>query len=363
MSNPRVKAWVRPEVQAMQAYRVEPAAGFIKLDAMENPYSLPAEIAEQLAQRLCVVELNRYPDPGAHALKPVLRAYLRIPRHAEVMLGNGSDELIQIVALALSGFNRVLLAPEPSFTMYPVVAATAGMTYTGVALRPDDFRVDAEVVLSAIEQHAPAIVFLASPNNPTGNLLERPVLEAILAAAPGLVVVDEAYYPFAGVSMLDALERHENLLILQTLSKLGLAGLRLGILAGAADWLRQFEKIRMPYNINVLSQVAAAFILEEHGAVLAEQTRRIREERDRLFEAMHRDPRVRVWPSQANFLLFRCRDVAAAKVHHRLRDAGVLIKCLDGVHPLLGNCLRVSVGTTQENRKFMEALDDALRPG
>lgn len=357
MSGADIERWVRPAIRALAAYRVHDASGYVKLDAMENPYSLPEALQDEWLEVLRGVQLNRYPDPEASILKARLREWLVVPDGSELILGNGSDELIQMVALALAEPGRCLLAPEPGFAMYPLIARVAGLEYHGVPLREDDFALDSEAMLAAIAEHRPAVVFLACPNNPTGNLLERKAVLRILDAAPGLVVLDEAYHSFAGETFMGDLPDHPRLLVMRTLSKVGLAGLRIGVLAGAPEWLAELNKLRLPYNINVLSQASAGFILQ-HAAVLDEQAARIRDDREWLYGQLAALPGVRVWPSRANFLLLRVADAGA--VDAALKAERILIKNLHGVHPSLDNCLRVTVSTGEENRLFLNALQRAM---
>ena len=206
----------------------------------------------------------------------------------------------------------------------------------------------------------PAVVFLAYPNNPTGNLFDRKVLTQVIAQTPGLVVIDEAYFPFAGQTWLHEYVHYDNVVVMQTLSKTGLAGLRVGMLAGSRVWLDEFNKVRLPYNINILSQISAEFILTEHAGFLHEQAEQIRRDRQSLLDALRVMSGIDVWPSDANFLLFRVRG-DATHIHAGLRARGVLVKSLDGAHPLLRGCLRVTVGTSGENELFLEALESALR--
>lgn len=348
---------IRPEVLGLAAYHVADARGMVKLDAMENPYRLPAEMAAELGALLAEAPINRYPDPHAEALQAALRQAFAIPADAALLLGNGSDELIQILALALARPGAVLLSVEPSFVMYRLIAAFTGMRYVGVPLTPD-FALDEAAMLAAIETHRPAVIFLAYPNNPTGNAFDAAVMQRIIRAAPGLVVVDEAYHAFAGGrSFLEALPRHDNLLVMRTLSKLGLAGLRLGYLVGRTDWIAQFDKLRLPYNVNVLTQRAVVYALQRL-AVFEDQAARIVAERARLAEVLSGLAGVRVYDSQANFLLLRLR--AAADVFHGLKRRGVLVKNLHGTHPLLEDCLRVTVGTPEENERLIAALKAEL---
>ena len=355
-----IERWVRPEIRALSAYHVPPAAGLIKLDAMENPYPWPAELRQawwaDLFQR---VEMNRYPDPSAQGLTEALRHTLGIPDRAGLLLGNGSDEIIQMLALTLGGSGRLILSLEPSFVMYRLIAQCAGLNYVGVPLREPDFSLDLDAVLAALDRHQPALVFIAYPNNPTGNLFDGEALRAIIRRAPGLVVVDEAYAPFAEASFLPEVLDYPNLLVMRTLSKMGLAGLRLGLLVGAPAWIREVDKTRLPYNINVLTQAVAALALDQ-AQVFDQQTAAIRMERARLFERLALLNGVSPYPSQANFILFRAPAGRAAQIWRGLTDRGVRIKDLSGAHAALADCLRVTVGTPDEDDAFLAALGQVL---
>jgi histidinol-phosphate aminotransferase len=349
---------IRPEILRQKAYHVADATGMVKLDAMENPYSLPNELRAELAQKLRDAAINRYPDPHAVAVQQALRQAFAIDPAYDIMLGNGSDELIQIIASALAKPGAALLAVEPSFVMYRMIAEFTGLRYVGVPLRPD-FALDEAAVLDAIEREQPELVFLAYPNNPTGNAFDRAAIERILAAAPGLVVIDEAYHAFAGgASFLDDLARFDNLLLMRTVSKLGLAGLRLGFLVGKPVWITEFDKVRLPYNINVLTQLAACFALE-HVSVLERQADALIAERGRVMQALNGLNGVKTFDSRANFILFRVAE--AARIFAGLKQSGILIKNLHGGHPLLDNCLRVTVGAPNENNAFLAALGAELK--
>ncbi|MGD8617398.1 MAG: histidinol-phosphate transaminase [Gammaproteobacteria bacterium] len=353
-----VQRWIRPQIQALKAYHVPPAARLIKLDAMENPYGWPAELKDAWLEALRSVALNRYPDPTAAELTAELRLAMQVPPAMQMVLGNGSDELIQMLALAVAGGERVVLAPEPTFVMYHMIAEVAGLRYRPVPLA-DDFGLDADAMRAAIDVHQPALVFLAYPNNPTGTLFEARVVEEIIRAAPGLVVVDEAYAPFTDASFMSRLEEFPNLLVLRTLSKMGLAGLRLGLLVGPCEWLSEIDKTRLPYNINALTQASAAFALR-HKGLLDEQAALIRSDRARLLQRLSDLKGVETWPSEANFILFKVSPGTAERVFTGLRERGVLIKNLDPVGGRLGDCLRVTVGTPEENDAFLAALERVL---
>jgi len=350
----RVRQWVRPEIQALTAYHVPDPGGLIKLDAMENPYSWPPEVVAAWLEVLRRVTLNRYPDSAASGLKARLRDTFTLPAESALLLGNGSDELIQMILMAVAGPSRAVLAPEPTFSMYRIISAAVGIRYVGVPLG-DGFSLDMPVTLKAIGQHRPAVVFVAYPSNPTGNLFKEADLCTLIEAAPGLVVVDEAYTPFCDADFSTFLARYEHLLLLRTVSKLGLAGLRLGFLVGAPLWLNELEKLRLPYNVGALTQASAEFALA-HYDMLLEQAGRIRGDREALYRSLQGLPQVTAFPSQANFILFRVAAGRAGAIFEGLKQAGVLIKNLHGSHPALADCLRVTIGRPDENRAFLEAL-------
>ena len=293
---------IRDDILRLAAYHVPDSTGYVKLDAMENPYRLPQALRAALGEIAAEASLNRYPDPAARALKARLRAVMGVPDGMELLLGNGSDELIQIVAMALARPGAVMLGVEPSFVMYRMIAAFCGLRYEAVALRAD-FTLDVDACLDAIARQRPAVTFIAYPNNPTGNLFDREGVSRMIEASPGLVVVDEAYYAFADASFLLRLADYPNLLLMRTVSKLGLAGLRLGFIVGRPEWLAELDKVRLPYNINILTQGFAERVLGE-PRVLEDQAAAIRAERGRLALALARLPRVQVFPSSANFILF-----------------------------------------------------------
>ncbi|HQZ46310.1 MAG TPA: histidinol-phosphate transaminase [Usitatibacteraceae bacterium] len=347
---------VRDEIRALAAYHVAPAAGLVKLDAMENPYRLGPAVAEELGRHLAGVAINRYPDPQAPRLKALLREAMAIPDGLDMVLGNGSDEILQMIAVVLAKPGATMLALEPSFAMYRMSAISAGMGYAGIDLSPD-FSLDLPAMLAAIDRLRPALVWIAYPNNPTGNLFERQAVIEIVKASTGLVVVDEAYYPFSGgATLLGEVGRHPNLVLVRTVSKLGLAGLRLGLVVGPRDWLGEVEKVRLPYNVNVLTAAAAEFILERRE-VLEEQTRAIVRDRGILESGLDAIAGIRRYPSAANFVLVRVPD--GPRAFESLKSRGILVRSFHGSHPLLAHCLRLTVGTPDENASLLAALAQA----
>ena len=346
-----VTDWLHPEILQLSAYHVPHPGQAIKLNTMENPYRWEEALLEQWLKLLPEVQFNRYPDSSAHLLKQQLREVMQIPPNREGMLGNGSDELIQMLVLALRG---TLLIPEPSFVMYRHLAQVAKMPCVGVPLTKD-FQLDSPAMLEAIDVHQPALIFLACPNNPTGTLFKD--VEAIIERAPGIVVIDEAYAPFTDYSFMSRLNEYDHVLVMRTVSKWGLAGLRLGFLVGPSEWINQLEKVRQPYNINTLTQLTARFALQ-HYALFKEQTHRIRMDRQHVFQQLYALPNVQVWPSEANFLLFKVSH--AEHIFHQLKERNILIKCVHGRHPLLEDCLQVTIGTPQENETFIHHLAQLL---
>ena len=352
----RMSRYLRADVQGMHGYAVQPSAGFVKVDTMENPFRLPAALRRALGERLAEVALNRYPAERGDVLRAELAKHARMPEGCDIMLGNGSDELISLLTLAADVPGNVVMAPLPGFVMYEMAAKLQGLKFVGVPLTPD-FELDAQAMLAAVREHQPALLYIAYPNNPTANLWDDDVIDAIIEAAPGLVVIDEAYQPFAARDSLARLQRHEHVLLMRTMSKFGLAGVRIGYMMGRRALIAEVDKLRPPFNISVLNCEAALFALE-HVDEYANQAATIRAEREKLAGAMAALPGVHPFPSEANMILARVPD--AKCVFEGMRARGVLIKNVSGLHPLLANCIRITVGTPEENPLTLAALRGAL---
>ena len=349
---------IRAEIRALSAYQAPEPNDLIKLSTHENPYQWPQPLVDEWLAALRDVPINRYPDAGTAELKRALREYLGLDSQAPMVLGNGSDELIQLVVMAVAAPQCKVLAPSPTFVMYRHIATTLGAAYTAVPL-DDSFELNRGRMLKAIEAERPSVIFISHPNNPTGNLFDRDLIDAVLETTDGLLVIDEAYAPFANNTYLDVIDQHPNLLVMRTLSKMGLAGLRLGILLGDERWLSEIEKLRLPYNINALTQASACFALR-HRQVFDEQTTRICEDRAVLQRKLQAFDSLEVFPTAANFVMFRTPVGEAGRISRELEAKGVSIKNLDGSEASLANCLRVSVGTPDENRAFLDALASTL---
>ncbi len=347
-------ALVRSAVQSLRAYPVPDATGMIKLDAMENPYQWPDDMIRTWLEQIRAVEMNRYPDPQAGALANRIRAAGLAPAGNALVLGNGSDELIQVIMLTVGGHGRKVLVPVPSFVMYEMIARFTDTEFVGIPLR-DDFTLDAEAMIAGVREHDPAVVILAYPNNPSGNLFDREAIVELISECNGLVVIDEAYHIFSNASFIDDLDQYDNVVVLRTLSKMGLAGIRLGYMTGRREWLAQFDKVRLPFNINVLTQVTAELALQ-HYRVFQEQAARICRERTRVERIMDSLDQIIPYPSDANFVLFRCEGCDAEAVFQGLLQHQILIKNLHSPGTALHNCLRVTVGKTHENEAFLNAL-------
>jgi histidinol-phosphate aminotransferase len=357
--SPQLMQRIRQDVQSMHAYAIQDSVGMVKLDAMENPHSLPAELQKALGERLGALALNRYPDGRVNELRSALAQYAGMPEGFDIMLGNGSDELISLLAMACDVPGASILAPLPGFVMYAMSAQLQGLAFHGVPLTAD-FELDEAAMLAAIEEHKPSIVYLAYPNNPTGNLWNDDTIEKIVlaqGAQGGLVVMDEAYQPFASKSYIDRITGHTHVLLMRTLSKFGLAGVRLGYMIGPKALVAEVDKVRPPYNISVLNYECALFALE-HAEVFAAQAKSLREQRARLHNALAALPGVTPFPSEANMILARVPD--AAKTFEGLKSHKVLIKNVSKMHPLLANCLRLTVGTPAENDQLLAALKASL---
>ena len=348
---------IRADIQMQKAYVVaDVPADYIKLDAMELPYQFPLEMKQELATELVQAAINRYPNSATCGLQTALRTVFPIPEQAQMVLGNGSDELIQLITMLLAKPNAVMLAIEPSFVMYQRNADLFGMRYVGVPLN-DDFTLNLSALLAAIEQHQPALIFLGYPNNPTGVRFAREEVQAVIDAATGVIVIDEAYGSFSDDSFLPQAGSCEKLVVMRTLSKIGFAGLRIGYACGHIHLMNELAKIVPPYNMNQLSLIAAQFALRHYDWIDAHIVI-LKQERQRLMEQFAALPNYTVFPSEANFITVRVPD--AHKVFQTLKEKRILIKNLHASHPLLSQCLRFTVGTPEQNQKILTELQHTI---
>jgi histidinol-phosphate aminotransferase len=346
---------IKEEVLAQKAYAVENTACPVKLDANENPLPIPGSLRGLFAARIAAVSLNRYPEAGSPALADRFAKAFGVGR-GQVMIGNGSDELIQILCMAVARPGAEVMIPTPTFAMYRIAAQNAGLKVAAVPL-DGGFDLDLAAMRERIAVHPPALTFLAWPNNPTGNCFGRERIEALLREWPGIVVVDEAYFHFSGQTFLPLLGRHENLVILRTLSKVGFAAMRIGLLIGPPALIHELDKVRLPYNLNAMSQEAAGFYID-HEETFLRQAEEIRRWRGELCAAMKAIPGVDPRPTDANFIFFHC-DFDTDRVYKAMLERGVLIKNFNAPGTMR-NFMRVTVGTREENRRFIEGLKDIV---
>jgi histidinol-phosphate aminotransferase len=355
-----VENLVRPEIRALSAYPVGDASGMVKLDAMENPHQWSGVLKQAWLKKLQHADINRYPSPQAPKVKAGLLNAMNVPEQFDCLLGNGSDEIIQLLTMLVAKPGAKVMAPEPGFVMYKMISIFCGVDFVGIPLT-ENFELDMPAMLKCIKEQQPELIFLAQPNNPTANLYPESELRELIQASEGLVIMDEAYLPFSSRNHLHFLDEFDNVLVMRTLSKVGLAGLRLGMIFGRREWLNELDKIRMPYNINVLTQISAEFALE-HYDILLGQCELIIQERRRMHSALTALG-FTCYKSEANFILARASmpfEGQAREIFEQLKQHNVLIKCLAGGHPLLENCLRFTIGTGKENTLLLEALADIL---
>lgn len=339
---------IKPNVRKLAAYHVDETRVRIKLDAMENPFRMPEPVQRDIMAAVKKTLINLYPDPSGKELKKAISALWKI-KPDQMILGNGSDELIQAIILAFGG---PVLVPVPTFAMYDITSRALAQNVVAVPL-DRNFDLDADLLLKQAKKSKARVIFLACPNNPTGNRFSDKAVQKVLANADAAVVLDEAYFSFSGKTYLPLLKKYPNMIVLRTLSKIGFAGLRIGVLAATADTINELNKIRLPYNINSLSQAVATAALK-HRIVLERQISLLISEREKLYNKLSLMQGIDVFPSETNFLLFRTKQ-DASEIQVKLKKAGILIKNLSKPGPLR-NCLRVTIGTPSENRAFLREL-------
>lgn len=328
----------------------------LKLDAMELPCDFPPELRAAWQARVAEVALNRYPPAHSPELVEKLRARFGIASQLPVLFGNGSDEFIQIIQMAVLGSGAPIMSVAPSFVMYELVANYLQLPFVAVPLNPEDFSFDVSAMLEAIDAHNPAVIFLATPNNPTGNVIPEHALREVIEYARGLVVIDEAYEAYSSVNYAHLAAEYDNVVVMRTLSKTGFAGIRFGYLFGSRRWLEVFDVIRPPYNVNVLTLAAIEFVLD-HYAQISPVAGMIVEERAKLAAAL-KEIGLMVYPSQANFLL--CQHHQADALYQRLKEQGIWIKSFSGGHQALENTVRITVSNPAENAQLLAALTACL---
>jgi histidinol-phosphate aminotransferase len=339
------------EIFQQSGYSAPELTSAIKMDANENPFTIQEPLKRKLLEEMSRVDLNRYPAAGAPELRERFAGYFGVNNNM-IMMGNGSDELIQILCMALRGKIKGVLIPVPTFSMYKIIAVNTGNKVVEVPL-DKKFDLDVEAINGSIKDNFPALIFLSCPNSPTGNLFSRKKIEAVIQKAPGVVVIDEAYANFSGQNLMPLLKKYDNVIFLNTLSKLGMASIRLGFLIGKPDILAQLDKVRLPYNVNSLSQTAAGFFLDYEGE-FSKQIKEIIQRREELYRGLNQIKWIKPYPSRANFIFFSCA-FDSNRIYNRLVAEGIVVKNMN-ILPLMPNCIRVTVGNKKENEAFLKAL-------
>ena len=347
-----IEQWLRSDIMNINAYHVPESKNLLKLDAMESPFGIPSDLMGEFLKYIEQVEVNRYPDAESLKLKDTLRSLMGISKEFEVLLGNGSDELIQLLALACNE-GDLIMSFEPSFVMYEMVSKYAHLKYHGIKL-DSSFDINLSEAIHTIQSKNPKLIFIAYPNNPTGNAFDYDAILEIIKTSKALVVLDEAYYAYSDRSFLSEISNFSNLVVLRTISKIGFAGLRLGLLIGRRETIVQLNKLRLPYNINALTQASANFLLQDKKRI-KKNAEVLIGERQRLFEELSLISQLKVFPSQTNFLLINCDN--AQSLHNSLVKNGILVKGFSSDSDL-SDFIRISVSVPNENNTLIAAIKD-----
>jgi histidinol-phosphate aminotransferase len=346
---------IKPEVRGLTAYTLRHFDADVKLDQNENPYELPADLKREVVDRVLRRPWGRYPEFVPAGVIKTLSKFTGWTEEG-ILVGNGSNELIQASLSVTLGPGRRLAVPQPTFTLYKLMATTLQASIDQILLDADTLAFDVDKLVAAAR--TADVVVVCTPNNPTGNLLEREALISVLENAKGLVIVDEAYHEFSGQTALPLLSQHRNLVVLRTFSKaMATAGLRFGYMMAHPEIAREVYKSKLPYNVNIFTLAAAEVIIEKHE-VLDRGIKNLIRERDRVFMELEKRPAIRAFPSRANFILIRTAK-PARELFDELYGQGVLVRDVSA-YPLLERCLRISIGTPEENTRFIAALDRVL---
>lgn len=351
----KIEEFIREEIRKLKPYEVKDFPVRIKLDANESTYSLPEEFQQRLLQEIRGIAFNRYPDPNAVKLKEVISKDLGVGMD-QLIIGNGSDELIQSIIIALGEPKGRVLFPVPTFAMYEILSIALGQSPIRVPLN-DEWDLDLDLFKRILKKDSPKITFLSFPNNPTGNCFSKKKILEIIDSSQGIVVLDEAYYDFSKKTFLAYLKDFKNLIILRSLSKIGMAGLRVGVMISHKELIGQLVKVKLPYNVNIISQIIARFILI-HKKVVDDQVKLIIRQRERLWGEMNKLEGIIPCPTDANFILFKLKGDANF-LWNSLLKSGILIRNLSSME-FLKNCLRVTIGKEEENGEFLEVLKGSL---
>ena len=341
---------VNPEILGVSSYSVPDIQCSVRLDGNESPFETDPELLSLISEEISSIELNRYPDPECTELKKIISKTYDFPDEG-ILFGNGSDELIQMLIETFNGKSGVVMVPGPTFSMYGLTSNILGNKVAETDL-DDNFDLDTDDIINKIKETDPDLLFFASPNNPTGNAFSQDKIIKVIEATSGVVVVDEAYFDYYGKTVIPLIQKYKNLVVLRTLSKIGFAAVRLGILFGSGEIVGQVNKTRLPYNINTLSQKIAEIVIKNEN-LLKKNYKKITAERERLYSELCKIENIKVYPSDANFFLIKVPD--ADYCFKTMAENDILIRNLSS-NPKLSGCIRVTIGTNEENNAFLEAL-------
>lgn len=349
-----IRTLIRREILEQEGYKAHVPDCPVKMDANEHPFSLPAVVKRALFAEMKKVSLNRYPEAGAHRVRKRYADYYGV-EESMLMVGNGSDELIHVLCSAMVNSSFVLV-PFPTFVMYRIIAVNSGHSVIEVPLQ-HSFDLDLDAILTKLEEENPSLLFFSYPNSPTGNCFSTEKVEEIVRRSRGIVVIDEAYGAFSGKTLLPFVKKYPNVVILKTLSKVGFAAMRVGFLIGPPALIRELDKVRLPYNVNTFSQIAACMYLDYHNEFLR-QIEEVVKERENLRRRLSEIRGIHPYPSESNFIFFSC-DFDSDTLYNSLLQRGIVVKNLNGPG-VLKNSMRVTVGTRRENQIFLDSLKTIL---
>jgi len=341
---------VNPKVLEVNSYSVPKIDCSIRLDGNESPFETDPEILSKISDKIAAINLNRYPDPECSELIKIISERINFPQNS-ILIGNGSDELIQMLIETVTGKSGVVMVPSPTFSMYRLTSLILNNKVIETEL-DENYDLDTEDIIKKIEEHDPDLLFFASPNNPTGNAFSPNKIIEVIEASSGVVVIDEAYFDYYGKTVIPLIQKYNNLVVLRTFSKIGFAAIRLGVLFGSEEIVDQVNKTRLPYNINTVSQKIAEIVLNNEE-LLKENYKKIVNERERLFQELNKIENIKVYPSDANFFLIKVPD--ADYCFNEMAEKDILIRNLSKPGRLSG-CIRVTIGTDEENSTFLDAM-------
>lgn len=347
-------SYIKKAIKDLISYKPPDYQCKYKMDANEMPFDIIDEYKMLDGEFLESLHINRYPDPYHKHLVKLISQDLGV-KPSEVIAGNGSDELINLIVNTFADVGDYILYPDPSFAMYSVYTHISGAKGIPVAL-DDNFEYDIDLFIKYIKMYQPKITFLCCPNNPTGTVLKNSDIEKIVLSSEGLVVVDEAYFNYYGTTCVKLIEKYDNLIVLRTFSKIGLAGIRLGYMAASYGIIDDIKKTKSPYNVNSLSQALACEVIQKK--LYADKVNYLIEEREKMYLSLIMIKGVKAYKSYANFILIHVDN--ANDIFAKLLDRGILVKSFPR-ESTMKDFMRITVGKSEENEIFICTLKDIMQ--